>query len=98
VFSLLIEFLNLYTPWVEWKIVSTMTKGFYDISTWIHEHWNRHTIVDKSPNELLNQVSFFSLLFLAFDFCRFCRHNGQWPPTLKDFLSQILSTTSFFLS
>ena len=37
--------------------------------------------------------------FLAFDFCRFCmvirffhpRHNGQWPPTSKDFLSQILS-------
>ena len=38
---------------------------------------------------------------LAFDFCRFCvvirlfhpRHNGQWPPTSKDFLSQILSIT-----
>ena len=32
-------------------------------------------------------------IFLAFDFCRFCviirffhpRHNGQWPPTSKDF-------------
>ena len=41
--------------------------------------------------------------FLAFDFCRFCvvirffhpRHNGQWPPTSKDFLSQILSITLF---
>ena len=39
------------------------------------------------------------LFFLAFDFCRFCvvirffhpRHNGQWPLTSKDFLSQILS-------
>ena len=36
----------------------------------------------------------FFLLFLAFDFCRFCVvirffhpcHNGQWPPTSKDFL------------
>ena len=36
---------------------------------------------------------FVFLFFLAFDFCRFCvvirffhpRHNGQWPPTLKDF-------------
>ena len=45
-------------------------------------------------------------LFLAFDFCRFCviircfhpRHNGQWPPTLKGFLSQILSITFFVLS
>ena len=35
-------------------------------------------------------------VFLAFDFCRFCvvirffhpRHNGQWPPTSKDFLSR----------
>ena len=26
------------------------------------------------------------------------RHNGQWPPTLKDFLSQILSITFIFLS
>ena len=38
---------------------------------------------------------FFFYCF-AFDCCRFCvvirvfhpRHNGQWPPTLKDFLSQ----------
>ena len=36
---------------------------------------------------------FKTLVFLAFHFCRFCsvirffhpRHNGQWPPTLKDF-------------
>ena len=46
------------------------------------------------------------LFFLAFDFCRFCgviqffhrRHNGQWPPTSKDSLSQILSITFIFLS
>ena len=44
--------------------------------------------------------------FLAFDFCRFCvvirffhpRHNGQWPPTSNDFLSQIVSITFIFLS
>ena len=37
-------------------------------------------------------------------FCRFCvairfhpRHNGQWPPTSKDFLSQILSIFPLFL-
>ena len=43
-------------------------------------------------------------MFLAFNYCRFCvviwffhpRHNGQWPPTSKDFLSQILSITFFF--
>ena len=42
---------------------------------------------------------------LAFDFCRFCvvirffhpRHNGQWPPTSKDFLYQILSITFIFI-
>ena len=42
---------------------------------------------------------------LAFDFCRFCvviqffhpRHNGQWLPTSKDFLSHILSITFIFL-
>ena len=48
----------------------------------------------------------FLFVFLVLDFCRFCvvirffhpRHNGQWPPTLKDFLSQILSTAFIFLS
>ena len=51
-------------------------------------------------------VLFCFLFFSAFDFCRFCvvirvfhpRHNGQWPPTSKDFLSQILSITFIFLS
>ena len=36
------------------------------------------------------------VVFLAFDFCRFCvvirffhpRHNGQWPPTSKDFYTR----------
>ena len=35
-------------------------------------------------------------VFLAFDFCRFCvvirifhrRHNGQWPPSSKDFYTR----------
>ena len=43
--------------------------------------------------------------FLAFDILSFCvvirffhpRHNGQWPQTSKDFLSQILSIT-FYIS
>ena len=46
-------------------------------------------------------VWFCFFVFLAFDFCQFCvvirffhpRHNGQWLPTSKDFLSQILSIT-----
>ena len=53
-------------------------------------------------NIIQNNNSFF----LAYDFCRFCvvirffssRHNGQWPPPSKDFLSKILSLTFFFLS
>ena len=48
----------------------------------------------------------FKTFFLAFDFCRLCvvirffhpRHNGQWPPTSKDFLFQMLSITFIFLS
>ena len=48
----------------------------------------------------------YFIYFLAFDFCRFCvvirffhpLHNGKWPPTTKDFLSQILSITFIFLS
>ena len=51
-----------------------------------------------------SRIIFGGIFFLAFDFCRFCvvirffhpRHNGQWPPTSKDFLSQILSITFFF--
>ena len=38
----------------------------------------------------------FCVYFLVFDFCRFCvvirffhpRHNGQWPPTSKDFYTR----------
>ena len=52
--------------------------------------------------DIYEEYELFVLLgwyFLAFDFCRFCvviqfvhpRHNGQWPPTSKDFLSQIVS-------
>ena len=59
-------------------------------------------------NTTYNIIRFsdFYWFFLAFDFCRFCvvirffhpRHNGQWPPTSKDFLSLILSITFIFLS
>ena len=46
-------------------------------------------------------LCFFQLFLLELDFCQFCmvirffhpRHNGQWPPTSNDFLSQILSIT-----
>ena len=49
---------------------------------------------------------FFPYSYLAIDFCRFCmvirffhpRHNGQWPLTSKDFLSQILSITLILFS
>ena len=52
---------------------------------------------------MVMEVIFVSV-FLAFNFCPFWvvirffhpRHNGQWPPTLKDFLSQILSITFIF--
>ena len=60
-------------------------------------------------NAINNQFNFrflFLKMFLAFDFCRFCvvirfvhpRHNGQWPPTAKDFLSHILSITFIYLN
>ena len=52
--------------------------------------------------DFLGKTEIFSI-FLTFDFCQVCvvihffhlRHKGQWPPTLKDFLSQILSITLF---
>ena len=61
------------------------------------------------PVAVLSINSFFYIfLFLFFynDFCRFCvvirffhpRHNSQWPPTSKDFLTQNLSITFIFLS
>ena len=41
-------------------------------------------------------LELFIFIFLAFDFCRFCvvvllfhpGHNGQWPPTWKDFYTR----------
>ena len=58
------------------------------------------------PWQIVLAAGWILLCFLAFDFCRFCvvirfyhpGHNGQWPPTSKDFLSQILSITFIFLS
>jgi len=45
------------------------------------------------------------LFFLAFGFCRFCmvirffhpRHNGQWPPTSKDFYTRSYPLHYYFL-
>ena len=51
------------------------------------KHWNM---------QFHSLVLLIFLSFLAFDFCRFCmvirffhpRHNGQWPPTSKDFYTR----------
>ena len=45
-------------------------------------------------------VCFFSVRLLSVlrGHSVFSSHNGQWPPTLKDFLSQMLSITFIFLS
>ena len=50
-------------------------------------------------------LGFFWLFFLAFDFCRFCvviwffhpRHNGQWPPTFKDFYTRFYPLHYFLI-
>ena len=47
-------------------------------------------LVLKRFSNILSSDFFF---FLAFDLCRFCvvirhRHNGQWPPTSKDFYTR----------
>ena len=55
---------------------------------------NQHTLSHPSCHVL--QPIFFSFSFLLFDYCRFCvvirffhpRHNGQWPPTSKDFYTR----------
>ena len=48
----------------------------------------------------------FFIFFLAFAFCRFCvviwffhtRHNGQWPPTSKDFYPRSYPLHYFLIS
>ena len=53
--------------------------------------------------ECINKIYFF--IFLAFDFCRFCvvirffhpRHNGQWPPTSKDFYTRSYALHYFLI-
>jgi len=47
-----------------------------------------------------------SFIFLAFNFCRFCvairfvhpSHNGQWPPTSKDFYTRSYPLFSYLYS
>ena len=60
------------------------------------------TFTTKKSETLLkkkNDLKIFSVRHLSvLRFIRFFhpRHNGQWPPTSKDFLSQILSITLYF--
>ena len=71
----------------------------------IYVQYSRYMCVMKRDltRFLFKYVHVACYLFLAFAFCRFCKvicffhpsHNGLWPPTLKDFLSQILSITFF---
>ena len=67
-----------------------------------YNYWPWNTIIEYNviSNYYFISNIFFSLtsffFFLAFDFCRLCmvirffhpRHNGQWPPTLKDFYAR----------
>ena len=58
-------------------------------------------IATHDANQDNGYISVFVVVFccfLAFDFCRFCvvirffypHHNGQWPPTSKDFLPDFI--------
>ena len=67
----------------------------------LNNNQTKYTYYKHTP-----QYAIWSILFfVAFDFCRFCvvirffhpHHNGQWPPTSKDYLSQILSISFIFL-
>ena len=63
-------------------------------------------LINQTLKRLLDIHTYTLTIVLTFDFCRFCvvirgfhpRHNGQWPPTSKDFLSQNVSITFIFLS
>ena len=71
-----------------------------------YSHYNHVQSSHKCYCSLFGHKLIVIFLKITFDFCRFClfnrffhpRHNGQWPPTSKDFLSQILSITFIFLS
>ena len=66
------------------------------LDAFIHSHFL------SKRSEIHNLIVYFKKI----SFWGFCvvicffhpRHNGRWPPTLKDFLSQILSITFIFLS
>ena len=74
-----------------WKVSVPRQKPFFSLAS----------VCSVSFTSMCVCCVFVLSLFLkkmAFDFChRFFhpRHNGQWTPTLKDFLSQILSITFF---
>ena len=55
--------------------------------------WLRLRLVGFDTKDTTKTTTRGTVIVLAFEFCRFClvirffhpRHNGQWPPTLKDF-------------
>ena len=74
--------------------------------TYVHGQYQylySYCLLNISSYIYLQKFFVVVVAFLAFDYCRFCvimrvfhpRHNGQWPLTSKDFLSQILSITFF---
>ena len=83
-------------PKVDTHSRSQKTHLQYSVST---PFWSFQNALQNAGSK---KISLF-FFFLAFDFCWFCvvirffhpRHNGQWPPTSKDFLYQILSITLF---
>ena len=87
------------------KMIKNMIfkERFFNIFLFCHpSSLQGHVIIS-----LVIYITTFDLfLILSFDFCRFWvvfvffhpRHNGQWPPNSKDFLSQMLSITFIFLS
>ena len=91
--------------WMASGKISCEFTGSLSLNKVFELNWKVHLFRRSCPYEKYRRTDRV-VFFLAFDFCRFCvvirffhpRHNGQWPPTSKDFLSQILSITFIFLS
>ena len=103
----LVSYICIYNNIIVITVLCQCLQSFKRI--WILRRWTWHGKIDwivllrLSCSWSITWSQFLTFFLLSFDFCQFCvvirffhsRHNGQWPPTSKDFYTRSYPLHSF---